>query len=81
MPYDDKIASIPLTRRENELHALMLTDAPDVRAMACEMNLTDKTLKLYSCRLYKKLGAASRYELMGREIARLRAVAGAHYAF
>jgi len=61
-----------LSPRQLELLELLTTTAEPMKQIAHRMCVTEGTCKIYAYRLFTKLGANSRLELMKREITRLR---------
>lgn len=52
-----------LTPRETQLRELLMTSSMRYKQIAHEMGVTDATIKVYTLRLYRKLGVSGRWEL------------------
>lgn len=65
-----------LTARESQLLEFLIGSGEDTANIAYRMGLTFHTAKVYSSRIYRKLGVGSRIELMSREIERLKSIQG-----
>lgn len=60
-----------LTKRLEQVRDMLLTDA-NPRYAAHQMGISPETFKVYCSKVFAITGCETRYELMGREIQRLR---------